>query len=292
MFLSVPASARAPAGIWGDFRTRTAPWLPTGGDWVELRKTPRRASASSESGSPGQQVQATGPEGPHVPRRSLVGRARGRRPGAARTAARRPGAPGAAATGGAKRPLTAVASSAPSSPFFPAPSPPPPPRRSWRRPAAGWSRHRSRSTAAATWCRGRSTASSPSSSSTSGACRSARRCGRAWPRAAGSGRGGLGVGNSSGAWRVGARTRRGMARHPAGSPGFQPSALLSFLVARWLHHSRPELSPVPETHLWGQCVPGAPSLFFSSLRDIWSARWGTGDPCGLLVKVWLRRVEK
>ena len=69
----------------------------------------------------------------------------------------------------------------------------PPPRRSWKRPAADWSRHRSPSTAAATWCRGRSTASSPSSSSTSGACRSARRCGRVWPRAAGSGRGGPGV---------------------------------------------------------------------------------------------------
>lgn len=62
---------------------------------------------------------------------------------------------------------------------------PPPPRRSWKRPAAGRSRRRSPSTAAATWCRGRCTASSPSSGGTSGACRSAGRCGSAWPGAAG-----------------------------------------------------------------------------------------------------------
>lgn len=183
------------------------------------------------------------------------------------------------ATANGRSPLPVPSSSPPlpPSPLHLLPPRRPPPRRSWKRPAAGWSRHRSRSTAAATWCRGRSTASSPSSSSTSCACRSARRCGTAWPRAAGSGRGGLGAG-SSGAGRVGARTRRGMARPPAGSPGLQPSALLSFLVAGWLHHSRPELSLAPETHLWAECVPGAPSLFSSSLRDIWSALWGTAHP--------------
>lgn len=102
----------------------------------------------------------------------------------------------------------------------------PPPRRSWQRRAAGWSRRRSPSTAAATWCRGRSTASSPSSSSTSGACRSARRCGRAWPRAAGSSRGGRGAGLSE-AGNPGAPTR-GRARRRSvgccaalqGRPGF------------------------------------------------------------------------
>lgn len=94
--------------------------------------------------------------------------------------------------------------------------------RSWQRRAAGRSRRSSPSTAAVMWYHGRSTASSLSSNSTSGACRSARRCGRAWSNAAGSGRAGpLGEKRS----RASTIWRRGRAS-PAGERGVRAAELL------------------------------------------------------------------
>lgn len=86
--LPSPRAPRVPARVWGDFRTRTAPWRPPEGTEWSSGNPQGCGPLPSESGSPGQQVQAREPKVPRCP------------PAGWRCA---PSAEGSAAAGGAGR---------------------------------------------------------------------------------------------------------------------------------------------------------------------------------------------
>lgn len=127
-------------------------------------------------------------------------------------------------------------------------------RRPWQRRAAARSRRSSPSTAATTWCRGRCTASSPFSSSESGACRSVGRCGTTWRGAAGTG--------ATGRFR--GRHSRGRSACPAAGCGV-PAALV-LLLAQF--QDRPGITATlsGETPYWRRRRPATTPLLFHFLN--------------------------